>query len=88
MLDSLKERERQIEDYAKTLERRVRERTADLVSSEEKYRTLVDNLPLSVYRILYDGTTELLIPILPKIGYTADEVVGNRRFLAGKDLGM
>ena len=81
MLDSLKERERQIEDYAKTLERKVQERTADLVSSEEKYRTLVDNLPLSVYRILYDGTTEFINPYFTeKLGYTTDEVVGNRRF--------
>lgn len=81
MLDSLKEREKQKEDYAKTLEKRVRERTADLVSSEEKYRTLVDNLPLSVYRILYDGTTEFINPYFTeKLGYTADEVVGNRRF--------
>lgn len=81
MLDFLKERERQIEDYAKTLERKVHERTADLVSSEEKYRTLVDNLPLSVYRILYDGTTEFINPYFTeKLGYTTDEVVGNRRF--------
>ena len=81
MLDSLKERERQIEDYAKTLERKVQERTADLVSSEEKYRTLVDNLPLSVYRILYDGTTEFINPYFTeKLGYTTDEVVGNRMF--------
>ena len=81
MLDSLKERRRQIEEHAKTLERKVRERTADLVSSEEKYRTLVDNLPLSVYRILYDGTTEFINPYFTeKLGYTTDEVVGNRRF--------
>jgi len=81
MLDSLKQRERQIEDYAKTLERKVQERTADLVSSEEKYRTLVDNLPLSVYRILYDGTTEFINPYFTeKLGYTIDEVVGNKRF--------
>lgn len=81
MLDSLKERERQIKDYAKTLERKVQERTSDLVSSEEKYRTLVDNLPLSVYRILYDGTTEFINPYFTeKLGYTIDEVVGNRRF--------
>ncbi|MDZ7697020.1 MAG: cache domain-containing protein [Deltaproteobacteria bacterium] len=45
MLSSLQRRERQIEEHARTLERRVRERTQDLVSSEEKYRTLVDNLP-------------------------------------------
>ncbi len=81
MLDSLKERRRQIEEHAKTLEWKVRERTADLVSSEEKYRTLVDNLPLSVYRILYDGTTEFINPYFTeKLGYTTDEVVGNRRF--------
>ena len=81
MLDSLKERRRQIEEHAKTLEWKVRERTVDLVSSEEKYRTLVDNLPLSVYRILYDGTTEFINPYFTeKLGYTTDEVVGNRRF--------
>jgi len=81
MLDSLKERRRQIQDYAKTLEKKVQERTADLVSSEEKYRTLVDNLPLCVYRILYDGTTEFINPhFTEKLGYTTDDVVGKKRF--------
>jgi PAS domain S-box-containing protein len=81
MLESLKERRRQIEEYAKTLELRVQHRTADLVASEEKYRTLVDNLPLIVYRILKDGTTEFINPhFTEKLGYTAEEVVGNRAF--------
>ena len=81
MLDSLKERRQQILDYAGTLEQKVQERTVDLVSSEEKYRTLVDNLPLCVYRILYDGTTEFINPYFTeKLGYTTDEVVGDRRF--------
>jgi PAS domain S-box-containing protein len=81
MLDSLKERRRQIQLYARTLERKVEERTADLVFSEEKYRTLVDNLPLCVYRILHDGTTEFVNPYFTdKLGYTAEEVVSDKGF--------
>jgi len=51
-----------------------------LRTSEEKYRTLVDNLPLCVYRILCDGTTEFVNPYFTdKLGYTAEEIVGNPR---------
>ncbi|MCF8145566.1 MAG: PAS domain S-box protein [Deltaproteobacteria bacterium] len=83
MLDSLKERRRRIQEYARTLERKVEERTADLVFSEEKYRTLVDNLPLCVYRILYDGTTEFVNPYFTeKLGYTPEEVVSDKGFWA------
>ncbi|MFO7985918.1 MAG: cache domain-containing protein [Desulfatiglandaceae bacterium] len=81
MLGALQQREKQIEGYARTLEKRVEERTADLVLSEEKYRTLVDNLPLVVYRLLADGTTEFINPYFTsKLGFSADEVVGNKRF--------
>lgn len=81
MLDALKAQRRQVEEYARTLEVRVEERTADLVASEEKYRTLVDNLPMIVYRLLSDGTTEFINPYFTeKLGYTIDEVVGDRRF--------
>ena len=85
MLDSLKERRRQVEHYARTLEKRVEERTADLVISEEKYRTLVDNLPLGVYRILSDGTTEFINPyFIEKLGFSTDEVVGGKDFWRSK----
>jgi len=81
MLNSLKERQEKIEEYARTLESRVRERTADLVASEEKYRALVEHLPLVVYRILKDGTTEFVNSYFTeKLGYSAEEVVGNKRF--------
>jgi PAS domain S-box-containing protein len=81
MLNSLKERRLQIEEYARTLERRVEERTADLVSSEEKYRTLVDNLPVGVYRILSDGTIEFINPyLLNTLGFDPEDMVGNRSF--------
>jgi len=67
MLESLKQRRMQIEDYARTLEIKVEERTADLISSEEKYRTLVEHLPLMVYRLLEDGSIELSEELVIKI---------------------
>ena len=81
MLNSLKERRLQIEGHAKTLEKRVQERTADLVYSEEKYRTLVDNLPLGVYRILSDGTIEFINPyLINTLGFDPDDMIGRRFF--------
>jgi len=88
MLESLKERQMQIEDYARTLEIRVQDRTAELVASEEKYRTLVENLPLIVYRVLKDGTTEFVNPnFTEKLGYSIEEVVADRNFWLDKICG-
>lgn len=88
MLTALKERRKKIEDYAQTLEEKVRERTADLVESEEKYRTFVENVPLIVYRILIDGTTEFINPYFSeKLGYSEDEVVKDRYFWREKICG-
>ena len=87
MLAALMERRIQIEEYAKNLERRVDERTADLVASEEKFRTLVENVPLIVYRIHEDGTTEFVNSYLTEIlGYDIEEAVGNRDFWCSKIL--
>ena len=91
MLDSLKKRRMEIEEHARTLERRVQERTADLLASEEKYRTLVENVPLIVYRVLRDGTTEFINSHLTEsLGYTIEEAVGDREFwrekIGGEDL--
>jgi PAS domain S-box-containing protein len=81
MLDSLKGRRMEIEEYARTLERRVQERTADLLASEEKYRTLVENVPLIVYRVLKDGTTEFINSyVTESLGYSVEEAVGDKRF--------
>jgi PAS domain S-box-containing protein len=89
MLDALKAQRRQVEEYARTLEIRVEERTADLVASEEKYRTLVDNLPLIVYRLLGDGTTEFINPYFSeKLGYDIEDVVGDRHFWREKICGQ
>jgi PAS domain S-box-containing protein len=81
MLDALLAKRRELEEHARTLERRVEERTADLVASEEKYRTLVEHVPLIVYRILRDGTTEFVNSYLTEIlGYSIEEAVGRRGF--------
>jgi PAS domain S-box-containing protein len=89
MLESLQQRQLQVQEYAKTLELRVQERTADLIASEEKYRTLVENLPLIVYRILIDGTTEFVNPYFTRtLGFTAEEVVGDKKFWLEKICGI
>ena len=85
MLEALKNRRMEIENYAKTLEKRVDERTSELLASEEKYRTMVENVPLVVYRILKDGTTEFVNSHLTEsIGYTIEEAVSNKRFWKDK----
>ncbi len=88
MLAALMERRVQLEEYARNLEKRVQERTADLVASEEKFRTLVENVPLIVYRLLEDGTTEFINSYLTdSLGYDIDEAVGDRDFWFEKILG-
>lgn len=85
MLDALKNRRIQIENYAKTLEKRVDERTVELIASEEKYRTVVENVPVVVYRILKDGTTEFVNSYLTEnIGYSIEEAVSDKRFWKDK----
>lgn len=88
MLDALKNRRLEIENYARTLEKRVEERTSELLESEEKYRTMVENVPLVVYRILKDGTTEFVNSYLTEnIGYTVDEALDDKRFWRDKIAG-
>jgi PAS domain S-box-containing protein len=88
MLAALMERRVQLEEHARDLEKRVQERTADLVASEEKFRTLVENVPLIVYRLREDGTTEFINTYLTEsLGYDIDEAVGDQGFWFEKILG-
>ncbi len=85
MLEALKKRRIEVENYAKTLEKRVDERTAELLESEEKYRTVVENVPVVVFRILKDGTTEFVNSYLTEnIGYSIEEAVRDKRFWRDK----
>jgi len=55
MLISLDQSRKKIQEYTDNLELMVQARTRALRESEEKYRTLVENVPLVVYRLLGDG---------------------------------
>ncbi len=64
----------------KRAEALVRERTADLVESEEKYRTLVENVPLVVYRMTPDGRVVFINSFVEEVfGYTPLEILSNSR---------
>jgi len=55
MLLSLKDSREKIQEYADNLEHMVHLRTRALRESEEKYRTLVETVPLVVYRLISSG---------------------------------
>ncbi len=57
MLSSLDKSREQLQGWADNLEHMVHLRTRALRESEEKYRTVVENVPLVVYRLLGDGRT-------------------------------
>ncbi len=88
MLEALRKRRMEIEDHARNLERRVQERTTDLVTAMENYRTLVENVPLIVYRVLPDGTTEFINSYLTEsLGYAIEEAVRDKTFWRQKICG-
>ena len=59
----------------KQAQARVQERTAALIESEEKYRTLVENLPLVVYRLSTKGDVLFVNHFVEDIfGYTPGEL--------------
>jgi len=56
----------------------VRERTAELIESEEKYRTLVENVPLVVYRMGAGGRVLFLNSFIEEVfGYTPVEILAD-----------
>ena len=56
----------------------VRERTVELISSEEKYRTLVENVPLVVYRRTAGGDILFVNQFVEEVfGYTSVEILSD-----------
>ncbi len=64
-----------ISEY-KRAEALVRQRTADLIESEEKYRTLVENVPLVVYRMGASGEVLFVNQFVEELfGYGPEEIL-------------
>jgi len=81
MLHSLEEGRQKIRDYADNLEKMIHLRTRALRESEEKYRTLVENVPLVVYRLLGDGRTIFINLYIEEImGISHLQALGDERF--------
>lgn len=73
--------ERDLSTLNAELERRIERRTQDLARSEERFRTLVANLPGAVFRCRYDAdwTMELISDEIEGIsGYPASDFIHNR----------
>jgi PAS domain S-box-containing protein len=78
--EDITERRRSEEDLRKHrehLEELVQQRTAELIASEEKYRTLVENIPLVVYRISREGEIVFVNRFVEEVfGYGPADIMG------------
>ena len=77
MLAVLEESRHRLQDQAQELEVRVRERTEELVQSEEKFRTLVEHIPLVVYRLERSLVRTFVSSHIERLtGWPPEELVG------------
>ena len=66
-----------VTDYRRA-EAHLRQRSSQLLVSEEKYRTLVENVPLVVYRLGATGQITFINSIVEEIfGFTPNEILQN-----------
>jgi PAS domain S-box-containing protein len=66
--------------HRERLEELVQQRTLDLLHSEEKYRTLVENVPLAVYRVKPDRQILFLNRFVKEVfGFSPAEIYRNPR---------
>lgn len=81
MLTSLQESRTKIREYTENLEEMIQVRTRALLESEEKYRTLVENVPLVVYRLLNDGRTIFINHFVQEfLGLVPEDITRDRDF--------
>ncbi len=81
MLVSLYKSRLKIQEYTENLETMVHSRTRALRESEEKHRTLVENVPLVVYRLLGDGRTIFVNHYVEEVlGVSFRDVLSNPHF--------
>jgi len=68
--------QKELERYSKHLEELVEERTKELRASEEKYRSLVQNIPEAIWTSDREGNTIFVSSTIERVyGYTAKEIL-------------
>jgi PAS domain S-box-containing protein len=73
-MQRLKNRQ-ELETYSKHLEKLVEERTKRLLESEERYRSVVQNIPVMVWTSSEKGDTVFITPNVKELyGYTPEEI--------------
>lgn len=77
MLAKLEASRYQLENYAQELEQKFHDRTVELVESEEKFRTLMENIPLVVYRLEPGLIRSFVSSYIEELtGWPPEELVG------------
>jgi PAS domain S-box-containing protein len=73
-----KRADEELKKHRDHLEELVQQRSADLIQSEEKYRTLVENVPLVVYRMSTNGEILFVNHFVEELfGYNITEIFHN-----------
>ncbi|MGD9506431.1 MAG: cache domain-containing protein [Syntrophobacteraceae bacterium] len=81
MLTAIARSRTQLRDWAENLEQMVHLRTRALRESEEKYRTVVENVPIVVYRLLGNGKTIFINHFIQDLtGISATEALHDTQF--------
>ena len=78
-----KQAEEKISQYSENLEEMVEQRTAELIKSEEKYRTILENIEDGYYEVDIAGSLTFFNDALCRItGFPEDELMGmnNREY--------
>ncbi|MCP4576228.1 MAG: PAS domain S-box protein [Deltaproteobacteria bacterium] len=79
-----KQAEEKIKQYSENLEEMVEKRTSELVESEEKYRTILENIEDGYYEVDFSGNLTFFNDAVCRIsGYSEDELMGmnNRQYM-------
>ncbi len=85
MLASLETSREELQNWAANLEHMVHARTRALRESEEKYRTVVENAPLVVYRLLGNGGVIFINHYIEELmGISPRDVMRDALFWMGK----
>ena len=77
LFQSRKQAEEKIRQYSENLEEMVKERTEELAKSEEKYRTILENIEDGYYEVDFSGNLTFFNDAACRItGYSEDELMG------------